>query len=252
MRFDSPKDRRARSAARRTTWRDVRRCDRRGDDTSRPDTTAPVSGRPWWHLMALLLVLAHSASAQQEPVSERAFFAPIEVSLVNVDVFAADGSGHPVRGLISSDFEILEDGEPVAVTHFYAAPGVSRYQSGAVPAIFAENVSRVAIDQAANDCESMGYKTKAISLSAKDLGGDHIRERFWLLAYSDDNGKLLRTINAETRWMPKLDHGVWESDARSTRVSDGMASRMDRLKATGNGQVPIVAAAAWEILSDQR
>ena len=118
--------------------------------------------------------------------------------------------------------------------------------------VFAENVSRVAIDQAANDCESMGYKTKAISLSAKDLGGDHIRERFWLLAYTDDNGELLRPVNAKTRWLPKLGHGVWESDARGARVSDGMANRMDRLKATGNGQIPLVAATAWEILSEEK
>lgn len=46
--------------------------------------------------------------------------------------------------------------------------------------VFAENVSRIAIDQAADDCESMGYKTRAISLSAKDFGADHIRERYWL------------------------------------------------------------------------
>jgi hypothetical protein len=29
-----------------------------------------------------------------------------------------------------------------------------------------------------------------------------------------------------------------------------MATRMDRLKAIGNGQVPIVAATAWRILSE--
>jgi hypothetical protein len=28
-----------------------------------------------------------------------------------------------------------------------------------------------------------------------------------------------------------------------------LASRMDRLKAIGNGQVPSVAAAAWKVLS---
>lgn len=33
------------------------------------------------------------------------------------------------------------------------------------------------------------------------------------------------------------------------RMADGVASRVDRLKATGNGQVPAVAALAWQILS---
>jgi len=115
--------------------------------------------------------------------------------------------------------------------------------------VFAENVSRVAIDQAANDCESMGYKTKALSLSAKDLGADHIRERFWLLAYSDNDCELLHSVNAKTRWMQELGHSVWESDARTNGIPDGMGNRMDRLKAIGNGQVPIVAATAWRILS---
>jgi hypothetical protein len=31
-----------------------------------------------------------------------------------------------------------------------------------------------------------------------------------------------------------------------------VASRMDRLKAIGNGQVSEVARTAWEVLSDQR
>ena len=34
------------------------------------------------------------------------------------------------------------------------------------------------------------------------------------------------------------------------RVAHGVANRVDRLKAIGNGQVPQVAALAWEILTD--
>ncbi len=167
-------------------------------------------------------------------------------------------NGRPWRGIV----DVVSGGFPCQAYSTAAAgkntaddlwPEMRRIVADVAPRyVFAENVSRVAINQAANDCESMGYKTKAISLSAKDLGGDHIRERFWLLAYTDNNGELLRPINAETRWMPELGHGVWESDPRSAGISDGVANRVDRLKATGNGQVPIVAATAWEILSDQR
>jgi VWFA-related protein len=91
----------------------------------------------WW-VSALVLAFTPIAAAQQESVSERAFFAPVEVSVVNVEVFASDAAGRPVAGLISSDFEILEDGDPVTVTHFYAAPGVARDRSGAAPAPFTE------------------------------------------------------------------------------------------------------------------
>jgi DNA (cytosine-5)-methyltransferase 1 len=116
--------------------------------------------------------------------------------------------------------------------------------------VFAENVSRVAINQAANDCESMGYKTKAISLSAKDMGADHIRERFWLLAYTNDNGEFSGKVNAETRWMQSLDNSIWEDYPESLRMVDGVAARVDRLKAIGNGQVPLCAASAWKLLTN--
>jgi DNA (cytosine-5)-methyltransferase 1 len=40
----------------------------------------------------------------------------------------------------------------------------------------------------------------------------------------------------------------WEAEPNVGRVVDGMAARVDRLKAIGNGQVPLCAATAWRIL----
>ena len=45
-------------------------------------------------------------------------------------------------------------------------------------------------------------------------------------------------------------HRVWPSEPNVGRVVDGMASRVDRLKAIGNGQVSRVAATAWRILNE--
>jgi DNA (cytosine-5)-methyltransferase 1 len=42
----------------------------------------------------------------------------------------------------------------------------------------------------------------------------------------------------------------WKVEPNVGRVVDGLASRMDRLKAIGNGQVPLCAATAWRILSE--
>jgi len=42
----------------------------------------------------------------------------------------------------------------------------------------------------------------------------------------------------------------WAIEPNVGRVADGVASRVDRLKAIGNGQVPLCAATAWRILSD--
>lgn len=114
--------------------------------------------------------------------------------------------------------------------------------------VFAENVSKQAINNAADDLESMGYEARCISLSAKDLGADHIRERHWLLAHTDNKGKLLRALDAKVAVSKSIQSRVWQSKPDKPRVSDGLAHRVDRFKATGNGQIPIVAATAWRLL----
>jgi DNA (cytosine-5)-methyltransferase 1 len=45
--------------------------------------------------------------------------------------------------------------------------------------------------------------------------------------------------------------GWWSLEPNVGRVANGVAARVDRLKALGNGQVPIVAAAAFNILRDR-
>ena len=45
------------------------------------------------------------------------------------------------------------------------------------------------------------------------------------------------------------EQGWWDIEPDVGRVANGVASRVDRLKALGNGQVPAVAATAWTILS---
>lgn len=114
--------------------------------------------------------------------------------------------------------------------------------------VFAENVSKDAINNAANDLEEMGYEVRCTQLSAKDMGADHIRERFWLLAHANMHSKLRSPIDAKVGFMPGVRSSVWETYPDEPRMDDGLAYRMDRLKATGNGQVPIVAATAFLVL----
>jgi len=55
------------------------------------------------------------------------------------------------------------------------------------------------------------------------------------------------TIEAAARYVGAYD---WSPpDAGVCRVVDGLATRMDRIKCAGNGQVPLQAAAAWWSLS---
>jgi DNA (cytosine-5)-methyltransferase 1 len=114
--------------------------------------------------------------------------------------------------------------------------------------VFAENVARRAIEAAADDLEQMGYTARCIPISASDLGGDHVRTRYWLRAYADSDGELLGPVDAEVARLSRICEGVWSADPGSPRVPDGLADRMDRLEASGNGQVAIVAIAAWRLL----
>ena len=111
--------------------------------------------------------------------------------------------------------------------------------------VFAENVAKRAIEEASADLRSMGYQARAISISAADLGADHIRERHWLLAYADDSGELLRRFNAKVAGMSRVPPSVWSSYPDESRMADGLSSRVDRYRSTGNGQVPAVAYAAF-------
>jgi len=43
----------------------------------------------------------------------------------------------------------------------------------------------------------------------------------------------------------------WSVEPSIPRVADGVAARVDRLKAIGNGQVPLCAATAWRILTER-
>jgi len=43
----------------------------------------------------------------------------------------------------------------------------------------------------------------------------------------------------------------WQIEPPLDRVANGMADRVDRLKAIGNGQVPLCAATAWNILNER-
>ena len=65
--------------------------------------------------------------------------------------------------------------------------------------------------------------------------------------------------NAQRRWKslgvqeerdPPSGTGWWAAEPSVGRVADGVAARVDRLKAIGNGQVPLCAATAWRILNE--
>ena len=59
------------------------------------------------------------------------------------------------------------------------------------------------------------------------------------------------TASPAWRPIPGDYSGGWEDQPGICRVADGVAHRVDRLKALGNGQVPLQAALAWRLLSSR-
>ena len=64
-------------------------------------------------------------------------------------------------------------------------------------------------------------------------------------SFNTKKSKQRQTNYAESIGRPEF----WSIEPDVGRVANGVAARMDRLKAIGNGQVPLCAATAWRILS---
>jgi len=62
----------------------------------------------------LLALLLGTATHAQEP----RFADELDVEVVNVDLVASGEDGTPVADLTAEDFEVLDDGQPVRITHF--------------------------------------------------------------------------------------------------------------------------------------
>ncbi|HEY4641235.1 MAG TPA: VWA domain-containing protein [Thermoanaerobaculia bacterium] len=74
------------------------------------------------------------AVAAATPLFAQSLTEKIDVSLVNVDV-TVTSHGAPARGLTRDDFEVLEDGVPQNVTHFYAIENAREKTAAEQPAV---------------------------------------------------------------------------------------------------------------------
>jgi DNA (cytosine-5)-methyltransferase 1 len=150
------------------------------------------------------------------------------------------------------------------------------------PALVGRGIARVI-----GDLSTMGYDARWGVVGAWHAGAPHIRERAWIVAHDtlpDTEGKRSRAQRAQVaiaQWpegiggggelLPDADGerleeqrgtepeakrlakpeqcGWWEVEPALGRVVDGMAYRVEQLRALGNGQVPAVAQFAWKLLT---
>ena len=168
--------------------------------------------------------------------------------------------------------------------------------------LFLENVSAIVsngLGTVVADLAALGYDSEWLCLRASDCGAAHHRDRWWLLAYSNNAQRQRRRVSS--RMDAKYSHpcsgsgrgdafkaladaerigqqgsrkheqsicseeigdreadriinggqrnvGWWDAEPDVDRVANGVAFRIHRLKALGNGQVPLQAAVAWKLL----
>lgn len=110
------------------------------------------------------------------------------------------------------------------------------------------------------DLAEIGYHAAWCVLGAADCGAPHQRDRIWILAQNPNPDSTQLSGNGmperPAQENPRLRHhgslrstrNPWAFEPRVGRVADGVAARVDRLKALGNGQVPLVAATAFQRL----
>lgn len=100
-----------------------------------------------------------------------------------------------------------------------------------------------------------GYDARWDVLSAAPLVDQRDGSRLWVLAAS--RGARLEGVHQAGRRINlqpakgSVSRHVGQATPRVCRAGDGVADRVERTKAIGNGQVPSMAAAAWHLLSGE-
>ena len=145
------------------------------------------------------------------------------------------------------------------------------------------------LERVIGDLTALGYDTRWSVMGAADVGAPHQRDRIWIVADATSQrqqtkgdceqhrpknktrqasefrsgGKVLADANCSQRERGWISVGAqpqyadfecsswWKSEPNVGRVAHGVAARVDRLKAIGNGQVPLCAATAWQYLTSK-
>ena len=138
--------------------------------------------------------------------------------------------------------------------------------------VFVENSPMLVnngLDRVLTDLSKLGFDARWDIMGADSVGAPHRRERFWLVANSRSNRLHDREVernrvSKQEVYQDKFDKWdrVWSKTSRCVSLDDyksiaseflgmddGIANRMDRIKACGNAQVPECAAFAWRTLN---
>lgn len=115
------------------------------------------------------------------------------------------------------------------------------------PIVFGENVTLKAIRKAAMDLQSVGYSVQYCKLSCGNLGADHRRDRYWVLAVKSHSA--LSRVHDGLERLGKMRMGCWAAPFKEQEGDKSIVNCRAQLKAIGNAQAPLAAAVAFQILA---
>ena len=110
------------------------------------------------------------------------------------------------------------------------------------------------------DLAELGYDAKWGCVSANAVGAPHKRDRIWIVAHADSvrqqgnvRGQQIQSTESSVQGAFAGTFRQWIDipEPYGIRSANGVAFGMDRVRALGNGQVPRVAATAFQLLSER-
>ncbi|HXO20101.1 MAG TPA: VWA domain-containing protein [Thermoanaerobaculia bacterium] len=184
-----------------------------------------------------------------DPRQEPTFFEAIDVDVAEIEVFVADREGRPVSGLTAADFELYEDGHPVAISNFYAAAdaastapaGAAALPDGGGPAAEvaaskAEEEQRLYLAVLVDNSSLAAMARNRALAALRGFVGSRLgpRDRLLLAAYDGT----LRVRQAPTGDAAALAAALSELAAGSTRGFEGEMERRRILDELSGGSLP--------------
>jgi len=124
------------------------------------------------------------------------------------------------------------------------------------PFAFFENVPAIetrGAERVQKALAELGFTAKWLHLSAAEVGANHKRERWFCLAMANSDSAGLQAKGAKQHTAGVKQYGAlhaewWKTEPNVGRVVDGCTFRTHRIKALGNGVVPLQVKTAFEIL----
>jgi DNA (cytosine-5)-methyltransferase 1 len=99
---------------------------------------------------------------------------------------------------------------------------------------------------------NLGYRTRALGITARDVGAPHTRARVFVIGYADGNRKSALPVNDEAPDLPSASRAMWcrgwPPAPQRLRVDDGLPNGLDRDHALGNAVVPQCAHVVGEVI----